>query len=43
MHRHKSARKQAHEYQARIIKELLYRKYEIRESGDWIYGTGKAK
>ena len=41
MHRHKSARKQAHEYQARIVKEKLYQEYKISDTGDWIYGKKK--
>ena len=38
MHKHGNARKQAHEYEARIVKEKLFERYEITEKEDWIYG-----
>lgn len=38
MKRHGSARKQAHEYEARIIKERLFETYEIIGPEDVIYG-----
>lgn len=38
MHNHRSARKQAHEYEKRLVKERLFEKYEILGPEDLIFG-----